>query len=209
MARSFIQYVENANDRRTRAKTCAVVALMDRNIMNVRINKKLIMMTNNAIVVMNVQRIVLAIFNLTGNIMNSIEKAMNAKVILDHIRHHIELSNHLKKVREKEIEIRNLIVDHFKEKGLNTIGTHNVVFEDYKLKISLKMNLKLDPDIIDDIIDVLPDQELECIKFKPTLKKKEYENLLPNIDGTDNIINKAIVSAPAMPSLEISLNIED
>ncbi len=102
----------------------------------------------------------------------------------------------LKEIKEEEMRLRVEIVNelvHGKE-----VGTYS--FPDYEglsVKVQTKLSYKLDKDILESL--ALSDEELECIKWTPSLVLKEYKA------NETIILDEAVIVTLAAPTLTVEL----
>ncbi len=109
---------------------------------------------------------------------------------------HIEAQENLKYWKERELELRLKICNPLLEG--KSVGTHNIKKGKYKLKACKKVNYNFDEEILDNNWDDLSDDEQDCVKFKPSLRLKEYKNLHDR-----KLLDEAIEVVPATPTLNI------
>ena len=102
----------------------------------------------------------------------------------------------LKEAKKVELELRLKICDELLS-GKNP-GTHNFNIDGVKAKAVSKLNYKIDEDELDMIWESLSPEEQNVIRFKPSLKLKDYKELEDEL-----LINNAITVSPAMSTLEI------
>jgi len=100
----------------------------------------------------------------------------------------------LEAAKKQEMDLRLEICDELLEDKEE--GTHNFQIAGYDLKTAVKFNYKLNPEVED---AALTQEELDCIKYKPSLVLSGYRKL----EESDNI-DEYITVTPATPSLAIS-----
>lgn len=102
----------------------------------------------------------------------------------------------LKKVKAEEMEMRIEICESLLEG--KEIGTHKFQIEGLSLKATQKLAYNLDESELEFRYDDFSEEERESVKFKPSLKLKEYRAL----DDSSNI-DECIITKPAAPTLEL------
>lgn len=111
---------------------------------------------------------------------------------------HRLLAIQLSEVKEKEMELRLDICSEIL-KG-KKVGTNNFTEGGLKIKAVKKVNHKLDEDELSEVYDDMSDEETACIKFKPSLIKKNYDAL-----AESPILDEVLTVEDATPSLKITL----
>ena len=102
----------------------------------------------------------------------------------------------LTEIKESEMALRLEIVDEIASNV--TKGTHNFTeYEGFKVKVVTKLNYSIDESVLEEL--PLTDEERECIRWKPSLKMKEF-----NASDTPNLI-EAIMTKDAAPTLTVEL----
>lgn len=115
-----------------------------------------------------------------------------------HYQNWINASEQLKYWKEKEMELRLKICDHYLE-ALPT-GTHTFHKSGYIIKPIKKISYNINKEILNNNWDKLSDEEKACVKFTPDLLLTQYKKL---DDKSKILLNKAIETKPATPSLSI------
>ncbi len=91
--------------------------------------------------------------------------------------------------------------------SVSSVGTHNFDLGHYSIKVVVNMRTTIDADLLDIVWDSLSAEEKDCVKFKPTLKKREFDNL-PNITAGRTQLDDTITLKPAPPTLSIVHTLE-
>ena len=115
----------------------------------------------------------------------------------EQLEQYIEAKQALVDAKANEAELRMAITDELL--AGKSEGTHNFKIDGMKVKAVNKMNYKIDEDELDTIWDDLEQAEQDLVRFKPSLKLKDYKEA----EG-DLMLNNAITVSPAMPTLEVS-----
>ena len=112
---------------------------------------------------------------------------------------HIEAKAKLKFWKEKELEIRNEILEEMECEKLE--GTVSKKVGDLKIKATFKLNRKIDDAGLNLIYKDLSDEEKEAIKFKPEVVTKKIKEL--EEEGSSKLLD-IIELKPAQGSIEIT-----
>lgn len=117
----------------------------------------------------------------------------------EQLKEYMEVKTEFQRLKDKELELRMAICDEL----LNgqTVGSHNFEFDDFTVKATKKINISLDLEALDENFSEFTDEEKECIKFKPTLKMKEYK-LAKDMEEVD-VLDDCITVKDATPTLEV------
>lgn len=122
------------------------------------------------------------------------EETMNIKTI----EKYLAIKASLKLAQETEREMRLEILDQiFPAAG---VGTLNAALGEYAIKGTFSTTTTIDADILADIEDSLSDEELACIKWKPSLIAAHYKMLGEDLRGR---LDEAVMVKPSMPTLKI------
>lgn len=112
------------------------------------------------------------------------------------LENYIKAKDALTAAKKLEAELRLGITDELlKGKGE---GTHTFDVTGFKVKAVQRMNYKVDEDELDLIWEDLDQAEQDLIRFKPSLKLKEYKEMPGTL-----VLNNAITVTPGMPTLEV------
>lgn len=98
--------------------------------------------------------------------------------------------------KKQELELRLPICEEILAGKVK--GTKKAAVKKFLLTATAKLNEKVDEDLLDTIWEDLADEEKECIKFKPSIKAKEFHKLKDSM-----LLHRAIDSKPGMPALTV------
>lgn len=104
----------------------------------------------------------------------------------------------LKFWKDKELELRNEILEELacdKDEG-----AVSKIVDGMKVTATYKMNRNIDEAVLDSIKKDLSEDELSCIKYKPSVIMKVYRDLE---DAGESKLLEAITLKPAQGSVEI------
>lgn len=110
----------------------------------------------------------------------------------------IEAQAKLKFWKAKELTIRNEILEEMA--GPKDEGAVSKTVDGLKITATYKMTRNVDEAVLDSIIDKLTDEELECVKFKPTVVLKNYRKL--EDEGKSKLLD-AVILKPSQGSVSI------
>lgn len=110
----------------------------------------------------------------------------------------IEAQAKLKFWKAKELTIRNEILEEMA--GPKDEGAVSKTVDGLKITATYKMTRNVDEAVLDSIIDKLTDEELECVKFKPTVILKNYRKL--EDEGKSKLLD-AVILKPSQGSVSI------
>lgn len=117
------------------------------------------------------------------------------------INEYIEAKEALNKYKKLEADLRIKVLDEvFSDQ---TPGSHTEIINGLKVKGGFKLNHKLDVKMASELFDSMTEEEQSCIKFKPSLSLKEYNDLE---DVDTYILDDCITVVPAMPTLSIEVS---
>lgn len=91
----------------------------------------------------------------------------------------VKVAAYLKRAKARESELRNKLIDHIKEDTALLVGTTKVTAFDTLLKVAITEKLTVIESELDELTNELSEEEIACIKHKPSLDKKAYDKL-PN-----------------------------
>ena len=109
----------------------------------------------------------------------------------------LDATNELKSAKDKELELRNLICEEILAQKLE--GATTVHVPGFKVTATAKLNRSVDREVLEAIWDGLPDEEKECIDYKPSLKLTAYKKI--EIGGGKLL--EAVTVKPAQATLKI------
>ena len=107
------------------------------------------------------------------------------------------LDANLKRLKKEEADLRRkLCADLFegRQGNFKAIEEHDGI----KVTATSKTTTKLDVEAYNQIHGELTQEDKNCVEFKPTLKKRDYNKL-----SEDSLLHEAIVEKPAMPTLKV------
>ncbi len=110
------------------------------------------------------------------------------------IRHWMSLQANLKAVKKQEMDLRRELSLELIPAG--RFGTNTMMVGDIELKTSVPTSFSLSGDDVRAAMDILTDEEKECIVWKPSLIKKNYDKLPDN-----NNLKKIVVMKIGAPTL--------
>jgi len=113
-----------------------------------------------------------------------------------------EYKEDLKILKQKEIELRNKIINHFRY-GDNMEGVQHKSIEgsDADICVTLKLNRPLDQDAIETLWSDFDDEQRSCIKISYELKVGPYKKLA-NAKQAGRLAG-CIIEKPGQASLEL------
>lgn len=109
----------------------------------------------------------------------------------------LRASEDLKTAKAKELQLRNALCDELLSEKLE--GSLTVRDQGYKITATAKLTRSIDQAVLESIWDNLPDEERECIAYKPSLKLANYKR----IEQQGGLLMEAITVKPAQASLKI------
>lgn len=112
------------------------------------------------------------------------------------LEQHMKAKAELNAAKEKEMNLRLEITDVLLEG--KSAGTYNFKIDGMKVKAVQKINHSIDEDELELIWDEMEESEKNLVRFKPSLKLKDYKAMVGDL-----MINNAITVSPATPSLVI------
>jgi hypothetical protein len=112
------------------------------------------------------------------------------------------LQEELKEVKQREYELRNKIVNHFRY-GSNVEGVQHKSLEglDIDIIITLKLNRKANSDALDTIWADLTQDQRDCIKYTPEVKVGPYKKLVEA--GEAGELVNCITETPGLASVSL------
>lgn len=110
----------------------------------------------------------------------------------------LEASDKLKQAKADELALRNHIIDL--HQGDTIEGARTDRFEGFKIVTTAKLNRSIDVAVLDAIWEDLPDDQKECVDFKPSLKLSKYKE----VEKAGGMLLQAITTKPAQASLKVT-----
>lgn len=96
--------------------------------------------------------------------------------------------------KKQELELRQTICEDILKSQVK--GSKKITVGKFTLTATAKLNEKVDADLLKSLWENLSDEEKGCIKFKPSLKAKEYHKLKDAC-----LLHRAVDSKPGAPTL--------
>jgi len=112
-----------------------------------------------------------------------------------------DLYRQLKQIRAKEMELRKAITSQVLTPDLFKNGIASISLpmdEDVKIQVRQATTYSVDENVLRSIENELSDAEREAIKYKPSLKLREYKKL-----SEDAALHDAVVSKLAAPTIKV------
>jgi hypothetical protein len=109
----------------------------------------------------------------------------------------VELSKHLKDVKQKELTLRKKLCNE-----MFSSNTNKVILDefDYEFTAKQSFNHNIQEDVLKTIWPVLSGDERNVIKFKPVLKEESYKKL-----SITSVIHEAITKTSGTPTLKLKV----
>ena len=111
-----------------------------------------------------------------------------------------EMERQLKELKQKEMELRKKIAFHVLGDTQFNKGraTNKADIDGIEIKATLPLNYTINEEILSQIWNSLPNEEKECIIYKPRLSLRIYHKL-----PKDSLINEALSTKFGAPTLSI------
>ena len=125
-----------------------------------------------------------------------------SKLTRDDLLEYEHLQSELKRVKKKEIDLRNKIIKNFRYSKLEGMVHKSIPdIPDIDIGITLKLTRSLDADALDTLWSELTPDQRECIVYKPSLDLKLYKELLKS--GEEGELMNIVTEKPAQASVEL------
>jgi len=120
---------------------------------------------------------------------------VNKMTIEDSITEWEKMKGDLDYAKKRENDLRIDICEFLLKE--ESTGAHKYEYGSFSVTATKKVNRKLDAALLEAIYDDLPEDEKDCIAFKPSLIAAEYKEAnTPHLDS-------CIITTDAMPTLSI------
>ncbi len=109
------------------------------------------------------------------------------------------VTKYLAQAKKRELELRLALITEIEQTSVLNIGTTQVEVFDEVLKVSITERVTVIESELDDLTDELGEEELACIKHKPSLDKKLYDKL--PLDSI--LVLNCVTRKQGLPSIKI------